>query len=270
MEAFCLEIDSSHRLCVAHRPRASSAPRGGVLFIHPLAEEMNKSRRTVAQAARALANDGWDVLQVDLFGCGDSAGDFSQATWETWLRDARIAYELLREKHGAQLWLWGLRTGCLLASALAQEAHHARGLLLWQPVVSGRQALQQLLRLHLLREALGRDARTGGTAALRAELYARGTIEIGGYVVSNQLASGLERAELSMPPASSRAVWLEVSLQEDADPSPVAAAHAARWREGGVRVDLEVVAGLQFWQTQEITECPGLVSKTRELLAEAA
>lgn len=35
--------------------------KGVVLFLHPFAEEMNKSRRTVAQQARTLAAAGYHV-----------------------------------------------------------------------------------------------------------------------------------------------------------------------------------------------------------------
>ncbi|MBK8384562.1 MAG: hypothetical protein IPL11_02315 [Candidatus Accumulibacter sp.] len=41
----------------------------------------NKSWRIVPLQARALATAGYAVLQIDLMGCGDSSGDFGDATW---------------------------------------------------------------------------------------------------------------------------------------------------------------------------------------------
>jgi exosortase A-associated hydrolase 2 len=166
--------------------------------------------------------------------------------------------------------VWGLRTGCLLASELARETGDVDGLLLWQPTLSGRQALHQFLRMNVLREALGRTSRGAGADAPRAELDARGTLEVAGYTLSAALAHGLESAELRPPPPRTRVVWLEVSVREDAAPSPLAMEHATSWRERGVRVELDTSAGAQFWQTQEITECPALVSKSRALLARPA
>ena len=48
---------------------------------------MNKSRRMAALQARAFAEMGFGVLQIDLFGCGDSSGDFSDARWDIWKQD---------------------------------------------------------------------------------------------------------------------------------------------------------------------------------------
>jgi exosortase A-associated hydrolase 2 len=74
------------RFCI-HHPPALATPLGLVVHVHPFAEEMNKSRRMAAQQARALAAAGFAVLQIDLLGCGDSAGDSSDATWAAWLAD---------------------------------------------------------------------------------------------------------------------------------------------------------------------------------------
>ena len=35
--------------------------------------------------AKAMAGAGYFVLQIDLYGCGDSAGDFGDALWERWI-----------------------------------------------------------------------------------------------------------------------------------------------------------------------------------------
>ena len=55
---------------------AAEAPRAHILFLPPFGEEMNRSRRHVAEAASAFAAAGWLVAVPDLFGTGDSAGEF--------------------------------------------------------------------------------------------------------------------------------------------------------------------------------------------------
>ena len=75
---------------VHHRP-AQRACVGQIVFVHPFADEMNKSRRMVAIQARTLARQGWSVFQPDLSGCGDSEGDFGDASWERWRDDLRHA-----------------------------------------------------------------------------------------------------------------------------------------------------------------------------------
>lgn len=84
-EAFFLETPGGARFCLLSRPIAEA--KGGVLFVPPFAEELNKSRRMVAEAVRAFVEAGWAVLQLDLKGCGDSAGDFGDAAWADWLAD---------------------------------------------------------------------------------------------------------------------------------------------------------------------------------------
>src|SRR6185436_14934074 len=56
-----------------------------------IAEEMNKCRRMIAEAANALAALGVAALVPDLFGTGDSEGEFRDADWETWKADLDTA-----------------------------------------------------------------------------------------------------------------------------------------------------------------------------------
>ncbi|MDX1736353.1 MAG: hypothetical protein R3228_18390, partial [Halioglobus sp.] len=57
---------------------------------------MHKARRTVAAQARVLAAAGYNVVLLDLSGCGDGAGDFADATWQLWHADAAFALQYLR------------------------------------------------------------------------------------------------------------------------------------------------------------------------------
>jgi len=88
-DAFFLDTADGPRFCLFHAP--SGECRGALVYIHPFAEEMNRSRRMAALQARALAAQGIGVLLLDLHGCGDSAGDFGDASWDGWLRDIAAA-----------------------------------------------------------------------------------------------------------------------------------------------------------------------------------
>ena len=99
-EAFFLPTEGNspgQRFCLFH---ASQEPivRGSILYIHPFTEEMNKSRRMAALQSRALARAGYDVLQIDLLGCGDSSGDFGDATWQEWVSDVLRGCDWLRSR----------------------------------------------------------------------------------------------------------------------------------------------------------------------------
>jgi len=69
--------------------RAASDARHAVLIIPPFGEEMNKSRRQFTEVAQRLVGNGFAVLVVDLYGTGDSEGEFSEASWEGCVRLAR-------------------------------------------------------------------------------------------------------------------------------------------------------------------------------------
>ena len=106
-------------LFAAHdAPAPGRAPLGAVLQLSPFAEEMNRARHLLACQARELAAAGLHVLRVDPYGCGDSAGDFSEARWEIWREDALRSADWLREETSAPVSLWGVRLGALLACDL--------------------------------------------------------------------------------------------------------------------------------------------------------
>jgi exosortase A-associated hydrolase 2 len=224
---------------------------------------MNKSRRMAALQARALAAAGWTVLQLDLFGCGDSEGEFGDADWPGWVSDVLEASAWLHTKSGCVPSLWGMRTGCLLAAQAAREQEPAPDLLLWQPVISGRQYLQQFLRLKLASQLLaGKTWDRTGTEELRQRLRAGETVEIAGYAISPGLASGLHAAELSPPSAPTRVAWLEVAATAGAELTPAASSRVQTWQSAGNRVDARTVEAPAFWQTLEIAESPALIEAT--------
>lgn len=264
-EAFFLPVADGQRFCLYHA--SDGPPRGVVLYLHPFAEEMNKARRMAALQARLLAAHGHAVLQIDLAGCGDSSGDFGDATWESWLADVQAAHDWLRQRCTAPLWLWGLRTGCLLAAEAARRIDTPAHFLFWQPVVSGKIFLQQFLRLKVAGEMLG-GASQGVMESLKAQLAAGDPVEIAGYALAPGLAQGLERAELTPPEAPERPggpgrlVWLEVSARPDATLAPASQKRIEPWQAAGVDVRSAVVPGPTFWQTTEIEEAPALLDAT--------
>jgi exosortase A-associated hydrolase 2 len=260
--------DGSSRFCIWHGP--SRKARGLVLHLHPFAEEMNKSRRMAAQQSRALAEAGFAVMQFDLLGCGDSAGDFGDATWPAWLADTVWAARLLRQRAhapSAPLWLWGHRVGALLAvqaaGQVALAGEDAPRLLLWQPSLSGKMALQQFLRLRAAADLLKGGAK-GVIESLRHELAAGRAVEVAGYLLHPKLAAGLEAATLTPPPRPSRAAWLEVTPSEP--PELLAASRLAieRWQAADWQVDAAAVVGPTFWQTTEIEDAPALLARTQQ------
>ena len=245
---------------------------GSVLYIHPFAEEMNKSRRMAALQARALAQAGYAVLQIDLLGCGDSSGDFGDASWQDWVGDVVQGANWLKGRSDAPLWLWGLRAGGLLATQAAEQLDVTCNFIFWAPAPSGKMLLQQFLRLKAAADMLDGNAR-GVTAALREQLASGNTVEVAGYALSPALAQGLEKASLAPPPCmtkvapEARVEWFELSTRDDAMLSPVAEKISKLWSEACFQVHTHMVNGPSFWQTSEIEEAPDLITATVAALA---
>lgn len=259
MEPFFLAGDAGALFAVYHPPAPGMASRGGVLCVPPFAEELNKSRWMFALQARRLAAAGFAVLIPDLYGTGDSAGDFGEARWAIWRNDVMRCAAWLRQRGHESLMLWGVRLGALLAAELAAETAATR-LLFWQPVTSGPRFLQQFLRLRLTADRLKGGNETLGQ--LQAALAAGHSLEIAGYELHPQLAAALERVELTPPPPGVSVDWLELTRAAHGSLAPPSQRIVDAWREAGVAVHARSVAGESFWATQEIAEAPALLDAT--------
>ena len=260
-EIFFLPVGDGQRFCIYHPPQ-TSVERGAVLYLHPFAEEMNKSRRMASLQSRALAEAGYGVLQIDLLGCGDSSGDFSDATWEAWRGDVVHAVAWLRQRTSAPLTLWGLRAGCLLAANAAVDLQEQPNFIFWQPVISGKQHWQQFMRLKAAAELASGQAREV-LEALRQRVDSGQNVEIAGYTVGHGLTRGLEKSEL-VPPRGQigRVAWIELTSRQDGRMAPASLLRIEQWRSAGYAVEAIQVEGPGFWQTSEIEDVPKLVDST--------
>ena len=223
---------------------------------------MNKSRRMAALQARAMAESGYDVLQIDLCGCGDSDGDFGEASWQAWLDDLLAGYAYLRQHSQAPLILWGLRAGCLLACELSIKLTESANFVFWQPVVAGRQHWQQFMRLKIAGDLASNQSRVIGET-IRTQLASGDSVEIAGYLISPELVQGLEASELN-PPAGGQGsvVWIELSLRDEPSIAPVSERYIDLWRGAGFVVHPQIARGPGFWQTSEIEDAEELLDAT--------
>lgn len=259
-EAFFLPggVTAEGRFCLLTRAKE---PKGTLIFAHAFAEEMNKSRRMVALAAAAFAGCGWNTLQVDLTGCGDSGGDFGDASWAAWVADLGDAWAWAEANLTGPLALWGLRAGALVLSECLRSSGKVAPLLLWQPVTNGRQHLNQFLRLKAAGEMLADADAKASMDAIRSSLQAGDAVEIAGYRLSSSLAGGLEAATLALSPGFDAPVAVfELGPPDRKDVSPALRVLVERWSAAGVPVRAEMASGPAFWQTQEIELSPPLIA----------
>jgi len=269
MEVFFLEGSQGRLFSIYHPAVRARRPRLGLVYAPPFAEEMNRARRMAALQARRLAELGVDVLLLDPFGTGDSAGDFGDARWETWSDDIARAVAWLSERTDGQVGLWGLRLGALLAADVAAaDPDRIACLVLWQPVLSGDRHLTQFLRLRLAAamDKEGPDRET--TKELRERLSRGETLEIAGYRLAPALADSI--ASLQFQSHVHRLgrlpiIWLEVASEEGAALADASQGIVSALERQGHRLTAKAVSGEAFWAAQEITLAPYLLQATDDL-----
>ncbi len=234
-----------------------------ILHVPAFGEEMNKSRHVVAAQARRLADCGAAVIIPDLTGTGDSAGTLDQADWATWRDDLERVATWAESRGASALVLWGLRLGCLLAAdTVSCLSLPVVALWCWQPVPSGKQHINQFLRL---RAVAGLTAGEGESVAqLRSALAQEGSLEVAGYPLGEPLVASIEGRELS---SIELPVGLPVRLAEVAKDisrplTPVASRQLDAWNAAGVAAHGSVVGGDPFWITQELGFAPELLERT--------
>lgn len=270
-QAFFLETNNGRRFCVFHAVSESMKCRGAVLCLAPFAEEMNKSRRMFSLQAQSLAQQGFAVLILDLYGCGDSDGELKDASWLQWKDDLDVAFSWLRQRCGAPISLLGLRLGALLAlDFIGDGMHQVHQIIMWQPVLNGQQFLTQFFRLKLANEILnGSDEQSGGTLAIRQQLNDGEIVEIAGYEISSKLSTGIDGLNATdFTPLKLPVHWLEIQDDANAALPPAKQKIIDYWQQGQVDIHLEQVSGPDFWMTQEISVCDELVACTTRLFTQ--
>lgn len=247
---FFLDTPSGRRFCLLHLPVCACI--GAVLYVPPFAEEMNISRRMAACQARKLAAAGYAVLQLDLYGCGDSDGDFRDATWQVWKQDVATAFDWLHRHLTDEITLWGLRLGALLLLDWAGTSQRPiRRCILWQPIIHGAPYINQILRMRLAGDMLHTNLQATSTKAIqamRATLDAGDTIEVGGYELSSELVHGIDAVDASGLVNVPCAVdWVEI-LAAPGLPIPIPRKQfVEQWMAGHSNVSLHLVIAPSFW-----------------------
>ncbi|MGF6114731.1 exosortase A-associated hydrolase 2 [Janthinobacterium lividum] len=261
---FFLPASGGQRYCLLHLPPPGQAARGGILYVHPFAEELNKSRHVAAAQARAFAAAGYSVLQIDLFGCGDSTGDFGEARWDIWHNDLHLACAWMAQRVDGPLTVWGLRLGALLALDFASRPPLPLArLLLWQPELDGRRSIDRFLRLRLATRMLaGTTQEAPGQA--RAALANGEAVEVAGYLLAPELAQAIDDVSVAALLPAMPVYWLDYHAADQTGPwSPPLLAR--QWRERGAAVHVASFDDGPFWHSGELLACPQLLYATRKL-----
>ncbi|MEH6570591.1 MAG: hydrolase 1, exosortase A system-associated, partial [Halioglobus sp.] len=249
-------------------PEQQYIPVHWVIHVPAFAEEMNKSRAMISLHARQMADTGVAVVVPDLYGTGDSEGEFDDAHWKHWKSDLDYLILWAQGQGAGTITLWGLRLGCLLALDVVQkEREIVSGLLLWQPVLSGKLHLGQFLRLRMASAMMSGAAESVGD--LRELLLQGQTLEVAGYQLSAELFAQLETVSAAnlVIPRGLKIRVAEVVASADKPPLPVTLKQLELWQRSGVDGSASSHPGDPFWMTQEIAYAHALGDATWDYLA---
>lgn len=272
-EPFFLDTALGRRFCLYYPPIGGMQQSQAFIYLHPFAEEMNKSRRMAALQAKAFAAAGLGVLQIDLYGCGDSEGNFGDATWEIWKDDVACARQWLIRKGFRSIHFWGLRLGALLALDYVREAEiDSAKFVLWQPVVNGKLFLTQFLRLKLVSGLISDDIdKVSNVQVFREKLAAGELLEVAGYMLSPTLAATIDALKLSqLITKNSEIYWFEITPDVERGLPPASVSVVDTWNQSNIFSKVVCISGLPFWATQEISECPELLTATVQVFESLA
>lgn len=229
---------------------------------------MNKTRHMAALQSRMFAENDCRVLLVDLFGTGDSEGDFSDARWEVWRHDMLEAMAWLKNEFAERLVFWGVRLGCLLALDLLEYIDKERPtkLVFWQPVLKGEIFMKQFLRLRMAAGLLeNNDVPT--TKETTSELHMGMSVEIAGYRLSPELYKSVinldmrDYSQKNLQPVD----WYDVTtdIGKPINHALEKILYNENWINKPVLHRLE---GEHFWTTPEITILPKLIEMTSNII----
>lgn len=136
---------------VYHSPVGSVAGNA-LLICPPLGQEYVRCHYLLKTVADTLAGQGMRVLRFDYYSTGDSLGDDLAGSPSRWQNDILEAYSLLlHESKSSGIVILGARLGASFALRTL-TGMPVSGWVLWDPVISGRQHLEEQRRMHMQKE----------------------------------------------------------------------------------------------------------------------
>jgi pimeloyl-ACP methyl ester carboxylesterase len=149
-----------HLFGIFDEPASSYASDVGVVLCYPFGADYSAAFRSFRNLATRLARSGFHVLRFDYLGTGDSSGDVEDASVSRWIGDVACAVQEIKDAFQLrEVTLVGLNLGATLAALAATDCQHVNRLVLWEPVINGRDYIAYHTALH--RAWIGREVRNG-------------------------------------------------------------------------------------------------------------
>ncbi|MCF7854625.1 MAG: alpha/beta hydrolase [Candidatus Pacebacteria bacterium] len=256
-------IEHSGRFLNGVLYRAGSAAKTAITICPPIFEERKSSHRVLVEFARHLCTHGITVLRFDYAGCGDSQGCLREYNPTHWLEDIGKAVAFVRERAGiARVGLCGLRVGASLAVEAVAKGTPVDFVILWQPVMCGRDYLLDELRKTLMKQMITFGGARTNREALVARLEAGYSLDFDGYPLTPRLYQELCGIDLYKAARHIRcpALVTEISHQAEMSEAFTDLGRAL----ANCSAELQAVRCQPFWNLLGLVQCPDLIVKTTE------
>ena len=194
-----------------------------ILIVPPLFDEMNRTRKLLVDAMRALASGGICTVLPDLPGCNESLADLSAQSLDSWRQAVCDCTRQLSATHIASL-----RGGCLIDDGVNVP--------LWRLApVKGASLLKRMLRTRI---AADRENGVSTTAEQVIEDAKSGPIALSGNLLGQHMLATLESAEpvaraniheVALSDISGTPLWLRAEPGDDHAMAAAMAADLDRW-----------------------------------------
>jgi len=269
-ELLTFESNGLRLFGMLHRP--DGEVRCGVVFCHPFGEEKKTSHRTLVTTAREMAKRGIATLRFDYGGCGDSEGEFRNATLSSRLADLKCALGVLgREVVPPRTGVLGLRLGAALAARTAEAEDNVGFVVLWEPVIDGKGYFMADLRRKLVKEMMTRGRSSVNREEILKSLDSdEAEIDFDGYVVSGALYRELTQLNVQgeLGKFKGRALLVQISFKEKLG-APISALSQA-YADAGAQPSLVPVVEEPIWNRIDLVETPNLIGRTIEWIESEA
>lgn len=183
--------DSDRELFGAYHPPAPGVRAKGAALLCPAwGQEYLVSHRILRRLAGRLSEKGYHVMRYDYFGTGDSAGERHEGDLLTWSADSETALDELLDMSGVEtVTTFGVRLGAIMAWRLAMKRPEVRQTVLWDPVINGKQYLNELVsaQREMDRWTLGKPQPTSG----------EGTWHLLGFPMARAMRDSVQAVQLN-------------------------------------------------------------------------
>lgn len=240
----------------------NGSAKKAILVLPSLFEELNLCRAIVAKQAQALAASGAVVYCLDYYGCGDSEGEIEQANTQIWQQNILDTLKWIKSKENQRVRavdIWAIRFGALLAMKTLEHWTSSTSqatLVLWKPVLKGKQFMTQFLRLKQANSMMQGTEKVNW----REKILSGETTEVAGYEITADLLSSIDNLEFPAEITDSISVhWFELAAKSI---TPAVAKQTSLWHQD--KLHLQNFEGSTFWQIPEIFSQPELQLPTLE------